>query len=73
MKTTKKLAIIFKAQLFMNLYVKELIIHLCYENWETGEQTKVLFVCVEVLRPIQPTGVMSSAISLPHHTFTRQA
>ena len=33
----------------------------------------VLFVCVEVLRPSQPNGVMSSAISLPNHTFTEQA
>ena len=27
-------------------------------------------VCVEVLRPNQPNGVMSSAVSLPNHTFT---
>ena len=33
----------------------------------------VLFVCVEVLRPSQPNGVMSSAVSLPNHTFTGQA
>ena len=32
-----------------------------------------LFVCVEVLRPSQPNGVMSSAVSLPNHTFTGQA
>ena len=32
-----------------------------------------LFVCVEVLRPNQPSGVMSSAVSLPNHTFTGQA
>ena len=32
-----------------------------------------LFVCVEVLRPSQPNGVMSSAVSLPSHTFTGQA
>ena len=32
-----------------------------------------LFVCVEVLRPSQPNRVMSSAISLPNHTFTGQA
>ena len=32
-----------------------------------------LFVCVEVLRPRQPNGVMSSAVSLPNHTFTGQA
>ena len=32
-----------------------------------------VFVCVEVLRPSQPKGVMSSAVSLPNHTFTGQA
>ena len=32
-----------------------------------------LIVCVEVLQPSQPKGVMSSADSLPNHTFTRQA
>ena len=31
------------------------------------------FVCVEVLRPSQPNGVMSSAVSLLNHTFTGQA
>ena len=31
------------------------------------------FVCVEVLRPSQPNGVMSSAVSLPNYTFTGQA
>ena len=30
-------------------------------------------MCVEVLRPSQPNGVMSSAVSLPNHTFTGQA
>ena len=30
-------------------------------------------VCVEVLRPSQLNGVMSSAVSLPNHTFTGQA
>ena len=30
-------------------------------------------VCVEVLRPSQPNGVMSSVVSLPNHTFTGQA
>ena len=28
-----------------------------------------LFVCVEVLRPSQPNGVMSSAVILPNHTI----
>ena len=32
-----------------------------------------LFVCVEVLRPSQPNGVMSSVVSLPNHMFTGQA
>ena len=32
-----------------------------------------LFDCIEVLRPNQPNGVMSSAVSLPNHTFTGQA
>ena len=32
-----------------------------------------IFVCVEVLRPSQPNGVMSSAGSLPNHTFIGQA
>ena len=32
-----------------------------------------LFVCVEVLRPSQPNGVMLSAVSLPNRTFTGQA
>ena len=31
------------------------------------------FVCVEVLRPSEPNGVMSSVVSLPDHTFTGQA
>ena len=31
------------------------------------------FVCVEVLQPSQPNGVMSSAVSFPNHTFTGQA
>ena len=32
-----------------------------------------LFLCVEVLWPSQPNGVMSCAVSLPNHTFSRQA
>ena len=31
------------------------------------------FVCIDVLRPSQPSRVMSSAVSLPNHTFTGQA
>ena len=32
-----------------------------------------IFVRVEVLRPSQPNRVMSSAVSLPNHTFTGPA
>ena len=32
-----------------------------------------LSVCVEVLRPSQPNGVMLSVVSLPKNTFAGQA
>ena len=32
-----------------------------------------LFVCVEVLWPSQPNGVMLSVVSLPNHILTGQA
>ena len=41
--------------------------------WSGGCESVHFFVCVEVLRPIQPNGVMSSAVSLPNHTFTGHA
>ena len=31
------------------------------------------FVCVEVLWPSQPNGVMLNMVSLPNHTFIGQA
>ena len=31
------------------------------------------FVCGGGLRPSQPSGIMSGAVSLPNHTFTGQA
>ena len=43
------------------------------DNSQKGVSFVCLFVCVEVLRPRQPNGVMSSAVSLPNHTFTGQA
>ena len=43
---------------------------ICVSEWSLRYG---LFVCVEVLRPSQPNGVMSSAVSLPYHTFTGQA
>ena len=53
---------------------KQLVTHrliaffFCYNH-----EAPVLIVCVEVLQPSQPNGVMSSAVSLPNHTFTGQA
>ena len=37
----------------------------CFSNIERLN----FYVCVEVLRPSQPKGVMSSAVSLPNHTL----
>ena len=45
----------------------------CAHSSNEVSQEDDLFVCVEVLRPSQPNGVMSSAVSLPNHTFTGQA
>ena len=42
------------------------------KNNNNNYSNDCLFVCVEVLRPSQPNGVMSSAVSLPNHTFTGQ-
>ena len=50
-----------------------------YQRWSAGMKDLYfgmllkVFVCVEVLRPSQPNGVMSSAVSLPNHMFTGQA
>ena len=44
-----------------------------YKQHKVELLSECLFVCVEVLRPSQPNGVMSSAVSLPNHTFTGQA
>ena len=44
----------------------------CYNKEIPCFHSLDLFVCVEVLRPSQPNGVMSSMVSLPNHTFTGQ-
>ena len=41
--------------------------------WWVSKEILFCFLCVEVLRPSQPHGVMSSTVSLPNHTFTGQA
>ena len=43
------------------------------QMWLIVKVSHLGFVCFEVLRPSQPSGVMSSAVSLPNHTFTGQA
>ena len=53
--------------LLMNLSTREHLIILAMFLVIQG------FVCVEVLWPSQPNGVISSAVSLPNHTFTGQA
>ena len=42
-------------------------------SFTIGQKKKAPNGRVEVLRPSQPNGVMSSAVSLPNHTFTGQA
>ena len=43
------------------------------ERLNVKQRRYCLFVCVEVLRPGQPNEVLSSAVSLPNHTFSGQA
>ena len=43
------------------------------QNILVEKKKKMFIVCVEVLRPSQPSGVMSSAVSLLNHTFTGEA
>ena len=49
------------------------ILRIVKERKNKGNDDYYDIVCVEVLRPSQPNGVMSSAVSLPNHTFTGQA
>ena len=43
------------------------------ERTHEARQVLMCLFCVELLRSSQPNGVMSSAASLPNHTFTGQA
>ena len=60
-----------------NIVKQNTISTLCIHGKEKGnvlsQNYASLFVSVEVLRPSQPNGVMSSAVILPNHTFTGQA
>ena len=46
--------------------------NICFYMWVLILLYVVGFVSVEVLLPSQPNGVLSSAVSLPNHTFTGQ-
>ena len=52
-------------------FIKLIIFHLIIGAYKC-QKIFSTFVCVEVSRPSQPNGVMSSAVSLPNHTFTGQ-
>ena len=58
-----------------NFITKVILYYLIFIPRSTEKVTSTikLFVCVEVLRPSQPNGIMSSAVSLPNHTLTGQA
>ena len=51
---------------------KKKILQICH-YMKMFLHNRSLFVCVEVLWPSQPNGVMSSADSLLNHMFTGQA
>ena len=51
----------------------DLDLHCLQRQGKSSFSRSRVFVCVEVLRPSQPSGVMSSMVSLPNHTFTGQA
>ena len=51
----------------------ELMLSLGHWRLRLSCPRQFVFVCVEVLRPSQPNGVMLNAASLPNHTFTEQA
>ena len=69
-------AVIMNVVVTSNVSIKRadcIIIKHFMNNMANLADDTLMFVCVEVLRPSQPNGVMSSAVSLPNHTFTGQA
>ena len=82
MKTVKaKISLCIHVWAFTDWLICVFTVRLCPEDTSSGGAThmktqqlqiKGSFVCVEVSWPSQPNGVMSSAVSLPNHTFTGQ-
>ena len=66
-KLSMKFVLLINIKL-LNIAISFLLNIAEHENFSANK-----YVCVEVLRPSQPNGVMSSAVSLPSHTFTGQA
>ena len=65
---------------FKNFKMSGNVLQKCKNKYRTISELSVrtnilllFFVCVEVLRPSQPNGVMLSVVSLPNHMFTGQA
>ena len=58
-----------RVKVYLYQMITKTTISFIFDNCSTINR----FVCVEVLRPSQPNGVMSSKVSLPNHTFTGQA
>ena len=57
-----------------SVYLNRLVLVMNDYSKERLRMSNILFViCVEVLRPSQPIGVMSSAVNLSNHTFIGQA
>ena len=59
--------------LYLNCHLSQSIHIWNLGIWEGLLRFQKNTVCIEVLQPSQPNGVMSSAVSLPNHTFTGQA
>ena len=76
--------IVINILLTLDLGAKSFLLETPFQKWFGVEESKQVvtktvslvkngwFVCVEVLRPSQPNGVMSSVVSIPNHMFTGQ-
>ena len=65
-------SLLYISVIFFYLFVFSYI-RLAPRSFLLDQQYNQQFVCVEVLRPSQPNGIMLSAVSLPDHMFTGQA
>ena len=68
MKFCLRLIFLNTTGFYFNNFYQQNVKNICVSNFCIN-----LFVCVEVLWPSQPNGVMSSTVNLPNHTFAGQA